>query len=108
MDASGSLYYDNYDKEKEFVKRVISLQNVAKGYTHISVMSYSENATLHVKFNDHYDTRSINDAVDKIPYEALNTRIDRALLLGKKEAFSTSNGARPYAKRVSQIVTYCP
>ena len=100
MDASGSLYYDNYGNEKEFVKKVIESQNIGKGLTHVNIISYSENATVHVGFRDYYNKQDLEDAVDKIPYEAKNTRIDKALLLAKSNSFSATNGARPYARRV--------
>lgn len=104
MDASGSLYYDNYAKEKEFINQVIDKQTIGRTQTRISVMTYSKNAKVHVKFDQLFDKQSLKKAIEDIPYEALNTRIDRALALAKNEVFSEANGARPYAKRVRQLI----
>lgn len=100
MDASGSLYGDNYSKEKKFVKQVIDNLNIGRGQTRVSVMTYSKNANVYVKFDQYFDKTALKSAVDGIPYEALNTRIDKALALAKTEMFSPANGARPYARRV--------
>ena len=101
MDASGSLYLDNYDKEKTFVKSVIDKQLIGRRQTRVSVMAYSKSATIHVKFDQYFDKESLKSAVDEIPYESLNTRIDRALILAKEQLFSAANGARPYSRKVS-------
>ena len=100
MDASGSLYHDNYEKEKEFVRRVVDRQTIGRDQTRVSIMTYSKNATVHVKFNDYFTRQGIKDALNGIPYESQNTRIDRAMLKAKDEMFTTAFGARPYAKRV--------
>ena len=103
MDASGSLYYDNYKKEKEFVKQVIDQQSIGRRQTRVSVMSYSTTATIHVRFDQYFDKASLRRAVDDIPYESLMTRIDRALALAKSKMFTEANGARPYARRVRRL-----
>ena len=100
MDASGSLY-DNYDREKDFVNQVIDKQKLGSDKTRISVMSYSKNAKVHIKFDQFFDKTSLKAAVKKIPHESLNTRIDRALALAKSEMFTQASGARPYSRRVT-------
>ena len=100
IDASGSLYNDNYNREKDFVNQMIDKQTIGGEKTRISVMSYSKNATVHIKFTDFFDKSQLKAAVKNIPYESLNTRIDKALALAKSEMFTEANGARPYARRV--------
>eukprot|EP00795_Rhopilema_esculentum_P016249 gene16249-7628_t len=105
MDASGSLYLDNYDKEKTFVKNVIEKQLIGRRQTRVSVMAYSKSATIFVKFDQYFDKESLKSAVDEIPYESSNTRIDRALILAKEQMFTAANGARPYSRKVVVLLT---
>jgi len=105
IDASGSLYNDNYNREKEFVNQMIDKQMIGGEKTRISVMSYSKSATVHIKFTDFFDKSQLKAAVKNIPYESLNTRIDKALALAKSEMFTEANGARPYARRVAVLLT---
>ena len=106
MDASGSLYYDNYDREKQFVNQVIDRQMVGNQNTRISVMSYSKNAKVHIRFDQYFNKTQLTAAVKNIPYESLNTRIDKALALAKSEMFTEANGARPYARRVKFLFNF--
>ena len=100
LDVSGSLYQDNYAKEKQFVKNVINAQTVGKDDALIGLISYSNEATSHAKFSDNLNKAQLSRTIDDIPFEGNSTRIDKALETARTQLFTEQNGARDNAKRV--------
>ena len=93
MDSSGSLRND-YQREKDFLKTVAGAFGISNNGSRSSVLTFSYNSELSIKFKDHFDQKSFNDAVDAIPLMGHTTRIDTAFRLAQKEMFTEANGAR--------------
>lgn len=104
MDSSGSLK-DHYGQEKKFLKALASKYSVSKTGVRASVVTFSDDAELSIKFNDHYDTRSFTDAVEGIALMGGHTRIDKALRLTQKEMFAQRNGGRIAVPKVVVMLT---
>ena len=68
-------------------------------------MTFSSNADLSIKFNDHYRTSEFNDAVDNIPLMGLHTRIDKALRLTQTQMFTKQHGARVGVNKMLILLT---
>ena len=69
------------------------------------VVTFSYNAELSIKMNEHDSMQTFGDAVDSIPLMGSTTRIDKALRLTQKELFSISNGARPGIPKILVLLT---
>ena len=104
LDSSGSLKND-YQKEKDFIKRIAREFDIAPDSSRAGVVTYSSDARLSIKLTDHTDISSFNAAVDAIPHMNKRTRIDKALRLAQKELFAPENGGRPNLPEVLILIT---
>ena len=90
LDSSGSVGEDNYVKEKEFIKIVASRYELGTT-SQAAVIRFSSEATNEVPLGSKNTSSSFASAVDNIPYNRGNTRIDRALHLTYKKYFSSED-----------------
>merc|ERR1711931_192948 len=104
LDSSDSLRTE-YQKEKDFLKRVVSTFGLSEDGFRAGVVTFSYGADISLKFDDHYDSNSFNRAVDNIPLVGATTRIDLALKKAKKELFTAKNGARVAAAKFVVLIT---
>ena len=101
IDASGSLYQDGFQNEKEFVKNVVDkVGPVSESGLRVGVIVYSSNATIEIKFDDHFDNSDLKIAIDRLPFYSQNTRMDLGLIKAK-ELFAEENGGRGSSKKAS-------
>jgi len=103
LDSSDSLRTE-YQKEKDFLKRVVSTFGLSEDGFRAGVVTFSYGADISLKFDDHYDSDSFNRAVDDIPLVGSTTRIDLALQK-TEELFTKENGARVYASEFVVLIT---
>lgn len=99
VDSSGSLRKADFQKQKAFVKAAASTLDLDSGMAIAGSLVYSDIATVHQAFDKCNGTRSVLEAIDRIPYYGRTTRIDRALSLANTEMFSDSGGCRPYVAK---------
>lgn len=104
LDSSGSLRND-YTKEKDFLKALASTFGVSDTGARAGVVTFSYYSQHSIKLNEHTETSTFNDAVDKIPLMGSTTRIDKALRLTQKEMFSIPNGGRPGVNKLLIVLT---
>ena len=104
LDSSGSLR-DEYNKEKQFVKALASKFIIRGKGVRGSVVTFSSNAQLSIKFNDHDKTSTFNKAIDNIPLMGFETKIDRALRLTQSQMFTQNNGARAGVPKILILLT---
>ena len=95
----------DFEKEKEVIKKIAATFDVGKTESHLGLISFSTDAHIHVKFGDHLDLRSFQDAVDKIPFAAGGTRFDKAFGEAANGLFSPNGGVRPDLPKVMIILT---
>ena len=101
VDASSSLYLEGFRTEIDFINNVIdAVGPITSTGVRVSVVVYSDMAKMRIKFNDHFNSRDLKEAVDQLPYDDVGeTRID----LGLEKAFDmfkVENGARGSSKKV--------
>jgi len=101
VDASSSLYREGFRTEIDFINNVIdAVGPIASAGVRVSVIVYSDMAKLRIKFHDHFNSKDLMEAVDRLPYDDVGeTRID----LGLEKAFDmfkVENGARGSSKKV--------
>jgi len=80
MDSSRSINAPQYDREKDFVKKLAAIFNVGAG-SRAAVIIYSDDTQLRIKFDQYSNLDSFLRAVDALPYLQKRTRIDKALAL---------------------------
>ena len=67
------------------------------------VVVYSDEASIRIRFDDHYGSNSFKSALDRLAYDGKATRIDLGLKVSK-ELFYESNGGRGSSKKVNFII----
>lgn len=104
IDSSGSLK-ERYNDEKYFLKTLATNYNITNDIVRGSVITFSSNSEVSIKFSDYNTTKSFNTAVDAIPLMGFQTRIDKALQQAKSEMFSSQNGARHDVSKILILLT---
>ena len=104
LDSSGSLGNEYY-KEKIFLKALAASFGISEKGSRASVIAFSYNTDLSIRFNEFTDIDSFNEAVDKIPLMGSTTRIDKALPKAENEMFSIVNGGRPGVPKLLVVLT---
>ena len=104
LDASSSVK-GNFQKEKDFMKRLAASFGIDQNGTKAGVISYSDIAESSIKFKDHQNIQSFWDAADIIPLLNSKSRIDKALKLADTEMFSLASGAKPAVTNLLIIIT---
>ncbi|XP_078377620.1 SCO-spondin-like [Oculina patagonica] len=105
VDASESMTKKDFENEKEVIKKIAATFDVGQTKSHLGLISFSTDAHIRVKFGDHLDLHSFQDAVDKIPFAAGGTRFDKAFGVAANGLFSASGGVRPDIPKVLIILT---
>lgn len=106
VDSSGSISSADYDKTKYFVYSIAKALNVSHNTTHAGVVIYSTEARMKIKFTDHNDIASFQEAVYGLEHMEKFTRIDLGLRVAHTELFSPIyGGARPRVKKLAFILT---
>ena len=101
LDASASLRARNFNKQKLFVQRIVSeIFPVSPDGNRIGVIQYSTSAKVEIHFDDYFVNKSLNNAIQNIPYLNGDSRIDLGLKLARDDLFKTSNGAREGVRKV--------
>ena len=102
VDASSSLYRQGFQTEIDFINKIIdAVGPVTRDGVRISVIVYSDIAKLQIKFDDHFDTGALKQAVASLPFDNVGeTRIDLGLDMAN-QMFEVKNGARGSSKKVS-------
>lgn len=99
LDSSGSIQWQDFERMKVFVKDLTNFYKLSQEQTRVSVMSFSNSATIHFSFNAHIpDKSSFDSAVDRIQYSGGGTATARALNLARTRMFSSDYGARGSGK----------
>lgn len=100
VDSSGSLA-DNFETIKIFVKKFIDGFDVAKNKTHVSLMTFSNEAKVQFSLSDEYDAEVLKQFVDRAPHDGGETYIDKALKAADSSVFTVEEGWRRNVTSVS-------
>ena len=94
LDGSGSVGWDNFQKEKEFVKKVVDFFNIGRTGTHIGVVQYSTNTVAEFNLVTYFTKSEMKQAVDRIPYQSGWTFTAEALKFLRNQIFTKQAGMR--------------
>jgi hypothetical protein len=87
-----------WDTEKTFVKALANDLQLGENTVHMSVMVFSKDSKIKVKFDQFYDGKQLAAHLDTIGVHGKTTRLDLALVKTENEMFSEDNGARKKGK----------
>ena len=68
MDASSSLYYSDWENEKQFVKSFVNSTLIGPLNVKLSIISFSTTAQVEIKFNDYSNAVELKKKVAQIFY----------------------------------------
>lgn len=104
LDASGSLI-NHFGEEKQFLNAIAGALQISDKGTRASVITFSYEAELSIKFNDFFNSIPFMTKVQGIKNMDSVTRIDRALNLARNEMFTVKNGMRQNLPNVLFLIT---
>ncbi|CAH1788338.1 unnamed protein product [Owenia fusiformis] len=105
IDSSGSIFADNFELVKNFVKNVIVDLPISSSGARVGVITVSSDAIIRFHLNEYTDRKSAMDAVERIPYSAGATNIASALQLIRLSMFTAGNGDRSTAQNAVLLIT---
>lgn len=105
MDMSSSITVKNYQKERDFVKKVADTFTIAQGKTEAGVVAYNSEANLWISFGQYNSNEEFKTAVDKVPYWGGRTRIDNGLKMAAVGLFGSIKQARANLPKVLIVLT---
>ncbi|XP_073236997.1 collagen alpha-3(VI) chain-like [Porites lutea] len=105
VDSSGSIGAADFEMQKAFIKAVAGTLAIEKGIAHAGSVVYSDIATVQQSFDQCNGTKSVMQAIDRLPYYGRTTRIDRALSLANTAMFSAAGGCRSHAAKALLLLT---
>lgn len=101
MDASSSVSQNDYRTEKDFVKALAKLLNVAPGKSRASLVTYSNNPSVIFRLNGYRNSLDFEQQVDRAPLLGGSRRMDKAL----ETAGTILNEARRSAPKIAVLLT---
>ena len=108
IDSTKSVGKKNFETLKDFVEDLIDFYDVRQQGTHISIMTYANQPTVHNYLGDskYYSKESLKKLVNDIPNKLGNpTRTDRALEAVRDDVFTKKNGDRSGVNNVMIVLT---
>ena len=105
VDASGSILTKQYQHQKEFIKKVVELNEISSSGLHAGVVLFSHSSSVAIKLSDFYDSKAFEAAVQELKHECSITRIDKGLKDSYDKLFTRSYGARSGVAKVLILLT---
>ncbi|XP_031566626.1 uncharacterized protein LOC116301675 [Actinia tenebrosa] len=107
LDRSGDVSYQDFQKAKQFVAKLVNKFHVSSYGTRVGVIPYSYYARGLLKFADTYyqNPSSVKRLVSGISYASGPTRTDKALIEANNFLFSHAGGDRPGIPNVLLVIT---
>lgn len=103
LDGSGSVSREDFDKMKEFVKRLIN-SFLGKG-TQFAITQYSTDPTTHYYFNSFNTGTYWANQIDRISQNRGWTYTAKGIIDVVKNVFSPLSGSRPNVKKILIVIT---
>lgn len=104
IDSSGSIYPEEYDKMKLFMKSVIAKSIVSRNEVHVGVLQFSDVQQLEFPLNQFYSKNEISSAIDAMRQLGGGTLTGQAITEVSKY-FDATNGGRPHLRRRLVVIT---
>ncbi|XP_076592743.1 collagen alpha-6(VI) chain [Chaetodon auriga] len=104
IDSSGSIYPDDYQKMKDFMKSVISKSVIGQNEVHVGVMQFSTVQQLAFPLNRYYSKEEMSKAINDMQQVGGGTHTGEAIAQ-VSQYFDVSRGGRPDMRQRLVVVT---
>ena len=107
IDQTKSVGKETFLKMKAFVESLVDKYDVSEDHTHVSIMTYAGDPTIHNTLADrkYHSKASLKKLIENIPNKLGSpTRTDKALEAARDKVFTAENGDRPDAPNVMIIL----
>lgn len=104
IDSSGSIYPEDYQKMKDFMKSLVQKSNIGKDQVHVGVLQYSTEQKLVFPLIQYYTKDQLSKAIDDMQQIGGGTHTGKAIAVVSKY-FDAQNGGRPDLKQRLVVVT---
>ena len=106
LDGSSSSTHQEFKLIKTFVKSFIDLLDIGDTSTRVSLIEYSNRATLEFSLNSYYDEGKLKDAIDDVQASGgSGTATDQAFQIAINQVFTRKGGDRPGIPNAVFLVT---
>ena len=100
IDGSKSMGFENYLKEKEYVKTMAAVLEISEAGSHAAVIVYSRDGVVEIDFRQGDDLKRFNQKMDSLRFYNQETRIDKALIVAESQLFNSRGGHRRQVPKV--------
>ncbi|XP_026172742.1 collagen alpha-6(VI) chain-like isoform X2 [Mastacembelus armatus] len=104
IDSSGSIYPEDYDKMKDFMKSVINKSIVSKNEVHVGIMQFSTIQQLEFPLNRYYSKEEMSKAIDAMQQIGGGTHTGEAIT-EVSQYFEAARGGRPDLRQRLVVIT---
>ncbi|ESN96267.1 hypothetical protein HELRODRAFT_189175 [Helobdella robusta] len=105
LDTSGSIFLNDYNKEKLFIIDLIRKMDVELGFTKIGFMTFDTQPNEIFSLRTSSNTQDLINLVQSAPYTGGVTNTNLALKFLRETAFSEERGARRGVAKVALLMT---
>lgn len=105
LDSSGSIGASNWRKLLNFVKDVLDELPIGPNGTHVGIISFGNEADLHIDFNAPQYKDWLFGAIDVIPWKDQWTNTSGGIVVARLGLYSSQHGIRYTHPPISVLVT---
>lgn len=105
IDSSTSVGEENFRKQINFVKQLLSNSDIDSGAVRAGALIYSTGVEVQFQLNAYSTQASMFEAIDNIQYIYGSTNTADGLRTMRQEMFTTDNGDRPDVMNIAIVIT---
>ncbi|KAK3082673.1 hypothetical protein FSP39_002297 [Pinctada imbricata] len=105
LDDSGSVGYNNFEKELQFVQGFAKEFDIGPLNVQVGVVTYSSSVHEYIRLNSNRDKQSLLYNINRLPYQSGLTRTADAINLTLYHGFSQPHGDRDSVTDVMMVIT---
>lgn len=104
MDSSKSVNEEDFNRQREFINKIIEQFQVSQDEMQAGVIKYGETAGIEIAFSEFNTAEDISRAVTAIEHDlAKESRLDLALKVARDQLFTKEAGARSDDAKVEKV-----
>ena len=92
VESSESIPADGFQKIKDFIKDAVKYLLTIEGEQQVGVILYSNEATKQINFGQYQSVFDFNEAINNLPHEKGQARLDKALRFASSKVFTDDKG----------------
>lgn len=108
LDSSDQVGRDNFFKQKQFVKKVVSHLNVESNQVRVGAVKFSTRVENQFFLNQYRNKTDVQNAIDAIIYSGGHSNTANAIKYVRMTSFGSLHGARNNIPHIAVLVTNGP